>query len=78
MNEQNGAMRIVGQREVQALVGLSRTTLWRMEREGRFPLHLQLGHRRIGWIVDDIQNWINSRPRGFREGERERGGEKDE
>ena len=32
--------RILGQKDVQDLTNLSRTTLWRMEREGQFPQRL--------------------------------------
>ena len=43
--------------------GLSRTSRWRLEREGKFPRRVQLSPGRVGWIGSEILNWIKSRPR---------------
>jgi prophage regulatory protein len=48
---------------VKTLTGLSRPTIWRMERKGRFPSRVQLGASSVGWREDEIWAWINSRPR---------------
>ena len=45
--------------EVLRLTGLSRSTLWRMERDGRFPRKLRLGPNSVGWLASDIDEWIN-------------------
>ncbi|MFQ5674050.1 MAG: helix-turn-helix transcriptional regulator [Nitrospinales bacterium] len=42
---------------------LSRTTLWRLERVGKFPARVQLGERAVGWRRADIEAWIESRPK---------------
>ena len=52
--------RIIGIKEVQKLTNLSRTTIWRMERAGKFPDRLPLSSSRIGWRYNDIQEWIKS------------------
>ena len=54
-------MRFIREPEVQRLTGLSRTTRWRMERQGRFPQRRQLTPRAVGWLVSDIEDWIQSR-----------------
>jgi prophage regulatory protein len=50
---------------VTRLTGLSRTTLWRLERQGEFPSRVRLGLNSIGWREEEIARWINSRPRGM-------------
>ncbi len=50
--------RIIRPQEVQKIVGLSRTTLWRMERKGQFPSRVPLGTGSIGWRLSDIEEWI--------------------
>ena len=54
--------RIISVKEVQDLTGLSRTSIWRLERscEGKFPARVQLSSTRIGWRLSDIQKWIQS------------------
>jgi len=47
--------------EVKALVGLSRTQIWRMEQQGLFPRRVQISNRIVGWKSDDIEKFINSR-----------------
>ncbi len=56
--------RIIGQKDVQQMTNLSRTTLWRMEREGHFPRRLRLSNTRVGWKAQEVVEWIESRPRG--------------
>lgn len=58
-------MRILKTREVLKASGLSRTTLWRYERAGSFPRRLKLGPNRVGWRADEVEAWIESRPRGL-------------
>ena len=55
-------MRILRLPEVQELTGLSRTTIWRRERDGSFPKSIRLGGERtraMGWREQDIYNWID-------------------
>jgi prophage regulatory protein len=52
-------MRLV---EVMALTGLSRMTIWRLERTGEFPARRQLARNSIAWLETDVHNWIESRP----------------
>ncbi len=50
-------------RDVATTTGLSRTTLWRLERRGDFPHRIRLSPNSIGWIESEIEQWIESRPR---------------
>jgi prophage regulatory protein len=58
-------MTILRTDRVTQLTGLSRTTLWRRERAGEFPMRLRLGANSVGWLEEDVCRWIESRPRGM-------------
>ncbi|MBU2969839.1 AlpA family phage regulatory protein [Pseudoalteromonas sp. C2R02] len=51
--------RILCSKEVQELTGLSRTTIWRLERSGKFPARIPLCSTRIGWRYTEIQTWLS-------------------
>lgn len=54
--------RVVRLPEVLEITGLSRTTIWRRERDGSFPPPIRLGSentRAIGWREQDIYDWID-------------------
>ncbi|KJY90369.1 MULTISPECIES: helix-turn-helix transcriptional regulator [Pseudoalteromonas] len=53
--------RILRLEEVTQMVGLSRTTLWRMERKGAFPSRIPLSSRSVGWRSIDIENWMKNK-----------------
>lgn len=53
--------RLVAFETVRQLVGKSRTTLWRWEQEGKFPQRVQLGANSIGWILEEVLDWIAAR-----------------
>ncbi len=55
-------MRLVRSLEVVRKVGLSRVTIWRMEREGTFPKRRQIGAGAVGWLEHEIDEWIEKRP----------------
>lgn len=47
--------------EVVALTGLSKTTLWRLERIGDFPTRRQLSPGAVGWFFLSVINWLAGR-----------------
>ena len=55
-------MSILRKLEVSKMIGLSTVTIWRLERDGKFPSRIQLGPRCVGWKEEDIEKWIESRP----------------
>lgn len=56
----NAPDRIIRSKEVQELTGLSRTTIWRLERKGEFPARVPLTSGSIGWRLNEVQAWIRS------------------
>jgi prophage regulatory protein len=48
-------------REVCNMTGLSRTTLWRLERDGQFPRRRRLSARCVAWLESEVEAWVASR-----------------
>lgn len=48
--------------EVEELTGLSRTTIWRLERAGDFPPRRQLSANVVAWVGEEVEEWIEARP----------------
>ena len=46
---------------VRDRTGLSRTTIWRLERKGVFPRHRQISANAVAWREDEVEAWIESR-----------------
>lgn len=53
--------RIIRTKEVQEMTGLSRTTIWRMERKGEFPNRVSLGVGSVGWKLSEVNQWVKNR-----------------
>ncbi len=60
-NDERDLDRFLGEIEVARITDLSRTTRWRLEREGRFPKKRHLSANRIGYLQSEILEWIESR-----------------
>ena len=48
-------------------LGVGRSTLYRWMDEGRFPRPIKLGGKAVGWLVSDIDCWIDQRVQARRE-----------
>ena len=46
--------------DVYNLVGLSRSTIWRLTNSGQFPAAIQIGRRAVGWRASEIHDWLQS------------------
>ncbi len=54
-------MRFVRPGEVVKMLGVSRTTLWRLVQAGAFPRPIQITERNRGYLLDDVQAWMQAR-----------------
>lgn len=45
--------------EVMKRTSLGRTTIWRLERAGKFPKKRKISENRVGWLASEINEWIN-------------------
>ena len=55
------AVRLIRFPELQKLVGLSRTQIWRLERDGQFPARRYITKRAVAWPADEVFGWLESR-----------------
>ena len=56
---------ILRRKQVEQLVGLSRSTIYQRMRDGTFPRSVPLGGRLIGWRASDIELYLAD-PAGYR------------
>jgi prophage regulatory protein len=56
-----GGLRLLRFPAVRARTGLSRSTIWRLQRTGAFPRHVQLSPNTVAWLEDDVTNWIRQK-----------------
>ncbi|HEX8569770.1 MAG TPA: AlpA family phage regulatory protein [Caulobacteraceae bacterium] len=47
--------------KVRDITGLSRTTAWRRQKAGDFPLAIQISPGRVGWWESELTAWSTSR-----------------
>ena len=52
---------IYRQKTLLQKVHLSDTTIWRLEKAGKFPKRRQLSPGRVGWLASEVDAWIESR-----------------
>ena len=55
--------RLLHLREVIALTGFSRSSIYRKMRDGSFPEPLKIGVRAVRWRESEIEAWLAARPR---------------
>jgi prophage regulatory protein len=56
---------------VRERTGLSRSTIWRLERRGQFPKHHRIAPNIVAWSEIEISRWIEQRLEDGELGERE-------
>lgn len=49
---------LIPQHEVYAMLGIGRSTLYRIRNRGDFPRPYRIGPRRIGYSLADITQWL--------------------
>ena len=55
------AVRIIDRRERRKLVPYSDVHVRRLEQIGAFPQRVQLGPNRVGWLLSEVEAWIQLR-----------------
>ena len=53
--------RIIRKAEVMYKTGLSDTTIWRLEKAGKFPKRIKLGGNSVGWIESETDDWMDNK-----------------
>lgn len=59
--EGGAAFKLIRFPAVRERTGLSRSTIWRLERQGAFPRHHRISPNAVAWVEDDVAKWIQSK-----------------
>ena len=54
-------MRLLSKKQVREHVLYSPAHIARLEAAGKFPKRIRLGQGRVGWLEQEIEDWIASR-----------------
>jgi len=52
--------------DVVSKVGMCRASVYNLAAAGEFPAAVQVGRRSSGWFAHEVDEWLDSRPRGSR------------
>ena len=52
---------ILSRKEVEQTTSISRTSIYRLMSNGQFPKPIRLSPNRVGWLAEDINNWLQKR-----------------
>lgn len=45
--------KILRRKDVETMIGLSRSTIYKLMSQGTFPKAIRLGPRAVGWVLSD-------------------------
>lgn len=65
VSRQSGLL-LVRMPEVKAICGLSRSSIYHLIQEGRFPASVAIGGRARAWIKHEVEGWVAQRIRASR------------
>ena len=51
---------IIRLKQVKAMTGLSRSTIYRFMSVRKFPKQIKLGPKSSGWLLDEVDAWIQN------------------
>tara|TARA_B100000795_G_C22645404_1_gene378134 strand:- start:413 stop:607 length:195 start_codon:yes stop_codon:yes gene_type:complete len=53
--------RVIKLAQVIEITSLSSATIYRLIKTGQFPKQLKLAQRSSGWLLEEINNWLESK-----------------
>lgn len=65
--ETTHAVRLLRLAQVEIITGLKKSAIYEKIKTGTFPVAVRLGSRSVAWRSDEIQRWIEKRPRAKQE-----------
>ena len=54
-------MKLIRIKEVMEITGMSRTSIYDMSHDGRFPKFVRLSQRSSAWIHEEVLLWVESK-----------------
>lgn len=59
MEKISGDISLIRASELSKKIGLSTTTIWRLEKAGKFPKRKKVGDHITVWSVAEVNKWIS-------------------
>ena len=53
--------RIITKKELRLIVPYTPQHILRLEKQNRFPRRIRIGERRVGWLLSDVEAWLETR-----------------
>ncbi|AXX46524.1 DNA-binding protein [Acinetobacter baumannii] len=53
--------RLISRKQVEQITSLSRSSIYLLMSQGRFPKPIQIGDQRVAWVIDEINEWVEDR-----------------
>ena len=54
-------MKIIRLKQVMETTGLARSTIYKYIAAGTFPKPVPLGGKSVGWVDEEIQEWVKAK-----------------
>lgn len=61
MQNENTAPRLISRKQVEIITSLSRSSIYLLMSQGRFPKPIQIGDQRVAWVSAEINTWVEDR-----------------
>lgn len=61
-NQERRRLRIYRKPKVREVTGLSDSSIYRLEAQGKFPKRVKLSTSASGWYSDEVHQWVADRP----------------
>jgi len=63
IEERSNGEKLIRVREAARLAGISRSTVYVLESEGKFPKRRKIpGLRSVGWLRSEVEAWVRELP----------------
>ena len=53
--------KMISKKQLKEMVLYSPQHILRLEKAGEFPKRVQLGRHRVGWILEEVEDWLQKR-----------------
>ncbi|GAA5561537.1 hypothetical protein Asch03_02144 [Acinetobacter schindleri] len=61
MQNNTATPRLISRKQVEQITSLSRSSIYLLMSQGRFPKPIQIGDQRVAWVIDEINAWVEDR-----------------
>ena len=61
MQNQTVLPRLISRLQVEQITSLSRSSIYLLMSENRFPKSIKIGNKRVAWVAEEINAWIDER-----------------